>query len=605
MGLTLNAPNSTIKGLAIDSFAADGLLLNGVSGTVISGDYIGVTAAGNAAAGNGTGVYFQNGSHGNVVSGSVVSGNSASGVFITGAGTKANVIAGNKVGTDATGTFAIGNGSAGIYDTNSASNTTIGGTTSGARNIISGNDSDGVFIIGNPGTAVTGTVVEGNYIGTNATGSVALGNGDAGVYLWSTVSRNTVGGTTAAARNVISGNVADGVIMHDGASGNTVEGNFIGTDVTGMHALGNSDGVGIEGGASNNTVGGTAVGARNVISANTTYGVIIGSGTGSITGNVVEGNYVGTDSTGTVALGNGSYGVLILSSASNNIIGGTAAGARNVISANGYDGVFINGNVSAITGNVVEGDYIGTDATGEIALGNGRAGVYLWSAASRTTIGGTTAAARNVISANGADGVIIHNGASGNTVEGNYIGTDAAGSRALGNPYGVAIEGGSINNTVGGTTSGARNVISASSMDGVLIGGGSGAVTGTLVQGNYIGTDVTGSNSLGNSVGVVIANASTNNTIGGTSSGARNIISARQTKGSTSRTPAPPQTWWRGTTLAQTSPAHVRSPTSSAFGSNRARPITRSAERSPVQGTSSRATRPTASRSTMPAPLAT
>ena len=245
-----------------------------------------------------------------------------------------------------------------------------------------------MFIIGNPGTAVTGTVVEGNYIGTNATGSVALGNGDAGVYLWSTVSRNTVGGTTAAARNVISGNVADGVIMHDGASGNTVEGNFIGTDVTGMHALGNSDGVGIEGGASNNTVGGTAVGARNVISANTTYGVIIGSGTGSITGNVVEGNYVGTDSTGTVALGNGSYGVLILSSASNNIIGGTAAGARNVISANGYDGVFINGNVSAITGNVVEGDYIGTDATGEIALGNGRAGVYLWSAASEPPLAG-------------------------------------------------------------------------------------------------------------------------------------------------------------------------------------------------------------------------
>ena len=86
--------------------------------------------------------------------------------------------------------------------------------------------------------------------------------------------------------------------------------------------------------------------------------MIIGSGTGSITGNVVKGTTSGpTDRHG--KLDNGSYGVLTLSSASNNIIGGTAAGARNVISANGYDGVFIKGNVSAITGNVVEGDYIG------------------------------------------------------------------------------------------------------------------------------------------------------------------------------------------------------------------------------------------------------
>ena len=257
MGLTLNAPNSTIKGLAIDSFAADGLLLNGVSGTVISGDYIGITAAGNAAAGNGTGVYFQNGSHGNVVSGSVVSGNSDL-CFFTGAGTKANVIAGNKVGTDATGTFAIGNGSAGIYDTNGASNTTIGGTTSAPA--ISSRATTRMACSSSvtpapqsPAQWSKATIlVQTPWVGS-------LGNGNAGVYLWSTVSRNTVGGTTAAARNVISGNVADGVIMHDGAMATrsrvTLSAQMSLACTSWATRMGWD-----EGGASNNTVGGTAVG---------------------------------------------------------------------------------------------------------------------------------------------------------------------------------------------------------------------------------------------------------------------------------------------------------------------------------------------------------
>jgi hypothetical protein len=112
----------------------------GRPGALISGDYIGVTSAGNAAQGNGTGVYFQNGAHANVVVGCVISGNMNSGVYITGAGTTANVISGNKIGTDATGKFAIANIYAGIYDTNGASNTTIGGTTSGARNITRATD---------------------------------------------------------------------------------------------------------------------------------------------------------------------------------------------------------------------------------------------------------------------------------------------------------------------------------------------------------------------------------------------------------------------------------------------------------------------------------
>ena len=138
-----------------------------------------------------------------------------------------------------------------------------------------------------------------------------------------------------------------------------------------------------------------------------------------------------------------------------------------MISADGEDGVQID--YAGTTGNVVEGDYIGTDATGTVAIGNARAGVYLWSGVSGNMVGGTSLAARNVISANGVDGVIIDLGSTANSVEGNDIGTDVTGSHALGNSYGVVIQRGSVANTVGGTTAGARNVISANKTSGVYI----------------------------------------------------------------------------------------------------------------------------------------
>ncbi len=156
------------------------------------------------------------------------------------------------------------------------------------------------------------------------------------------------------------------------------------------------------------------------------------------TGNVVQGNYIGTDVTGTAALGNYN-GVAVYSAG--NTIGGTTAGAGNIISGNTGDGVLISG--STASGNVVEGNYIGTDYTGSVALGNdagnvviasdrtdNNGGVVIASGASGNTIGGDTAAARNIISGNIGDGIdITGSGANGNTVVGNYIGTDAAGNK--------------------------------------------------------------------------------------------------------------------------------------------------------------------------------
>ena len=173
----------------------------------------------------------------------------------------------------------------GVNLVDGSSDNTIGGTTAAARNIISGNpDNRGVFIGVSEvaGSISSGNVVEGNYIGTDKTGTAALANGYDGVELGTGATGNTIGGTTAAARNVISGNANAGVEI-DGANGNVVEGDYIGTDWTGTVAIGNGTGVEIDTSASGNTIGGVTstpgTGAGNVISGNTDNGVVI-DGTG-------------------------------------------------------------------------------------------------------------------------------------------------------------------------------------------------------------------------------------------------------------------------------------------------------------------------------------
>ena len=174
--------------------------------------------------------------------------------------------------------------------------------------------------------------VEGNYIGTDAAGTQPLGNGS-GVSIQG--NSNTVGGTSPEARNIISGNGVGIFIAFGGVTGNSVMGNYIGTDKGGDDDLGNtSDGVSLGFGVSNNTVGGTDAGARNIISGNGRFGVILGS---SATGNRVIGNYIGTDAAGTIDLGNTDDGVRIEGGASGNSID-----AGNIISGNGGDGVEVN-----------------------------------------------------------------------------------------------------------------------------------------------------------------------------------------------------------------------------------------------------------------------
>jgi titin len=308
-----------------------------------------------------------------------------------------------------------------------------------------------------------GNVVQGNYLGTDVTGTRRMGN-SIGVLIEG--SNNQIGGTTAAERNLISGN-DQGVSIWSG-SNNVMLGNYIGTDVTGTASLGNF--VGLDIGGSNNLIGGTAAGARNVISGNQDAGLKI-EGVGAR----VQGNYIGTDTTGTRALGN-QEGVIIAES--NSLIGGTEAGAGNLISGNRWYGVEIRSR----TGNVVQGNLIGTDVTGTRPLGNAY-GLSIFGP--NNLIGGTEAGAGNVISGNGWDGVYISSPGGGNLVQGNHIGTDVTGTQPLGNGrHGVHIDRYN-NNTIGGEAPGAGNTIAFSGGDGVLVDRGNGnAILGNAIFAN-------------------------------------------------------------------------------------------------------------------------
>ena len=410
-GLHITAGSSTVRGLVINRFGGNGIELVTNGGNVIDGNFIGTDVTGTADLGNiGSGVLL-NGAPSNTVGGTtpgarnVITGNEAGGVRILGNGVTGNVVQGNFIGTDVTGSIVLGNSNEGVLIID-ASDSAIGGTESGAGNIISFNGVAGVRIQGN---GATGNVVQGNLIGTDITGTAALGNRGDGVSIRFSASNNTIGGTTAGARNVISGNDGDGVdIAGPGTDSNAVSGNYIGTTVAGLVALGNSaNGVAIDSGPQFNTIGGTTLGERNLISGNGGNGVIItGSGTSD---NIVSGNFIGADISGSTALPNSGFGVSVKSGASGNTIGGVSPQARNVISGNNSTGIVINS-----AGNAVQGNFIGTDSLGSGALANGGNGILVSltppgtpEVVANTNIGGTESGARNTIAYNGFVGIVV------------------------------------------------------------------------------------------------------------------------------------------------------------------------------------------------------
>ncbi len=385
-----------------------------------------------------------------------------------------NTIVGNLIGTDKFGLLAVPNGT-GISINDSNSNV-VGSLILAERNLISGNTGYGILISGSSGNTITG-----NTIGLKEGGASALPNILGGVLLRWNADNNTIGGSVAAARNVISGNGDNGILL-SASSANSVRGNFIGTASSGTLGIGNEErGIVIWGDSQGNVIGGPAAGDKNVISGNGGAGIHLNS----TQGNVIQGNFIGTDETGMVDLGNAWVGIQLLQGATSNTVGGPNPGERNLISAN-VVGVGISLSASQ---NVVEGNLIGTDITGNAALGNDGYGITVNNTTNLNTIRG------NLISGNVTYGVNLNN-ALNTQVVGNVIGINAAGTAKLPNAGGVTIGYGSQGNMIGGLTEDDANVISGNSAAGVMLFSGADSNT---VEGNLIGTDASGLLELGNS----------------------------------------------------------------------------------------------------------
>ncbi|MGQ9572860.1 MAG: hypothetical protein ACUVX1_02830 [Chloroflexota bacterium] len=310
----------------------------------------------------------------------------------------------------------------------------------------------------------------------NAVKGLEIKNCLVGVMIEAGAQENVIGGSGAGEGNVISGNDEGILIGGAGADNNVVRGNLIGVDASGSGLLANRNGVHIYAEARGNIIGGTGPGDRNTISGNRGVGITIRG-----SANIVQGNYIGTDASGTAAIGNGMEGIWIAPGAQDNVIGGSSAEERNVISGNDLFGLSISG--SGATGNVVKGNYVGVDASGTTALGN-RHGVVLTDGPQDNVIGGSAPGEGNVISANGTGLLIRGPGTSDNTIIGNYIGTDASGSQPVGNALGIWLLKGAHHNVIGGTGSGEGNVIAHNNMAGVQVDGPDSV--GNTIRGNSI-----------------------------------------------------------------------------------------------------------------------
>jgi titin len=377
----------------------------------------------------------------------------------------------------------LGNGGVGISLYGGAETNSIGGTAPGAGNLISANGNDGIQI---SGLGTSYNLVQGNLVGTTRTGSNALGNAFSAVSMFGGPSFNTIGGTTAAARNILSaGTNGAGVYLSDpGTSNNVIQGNHIGTDISGTAPMGNNGvGVVVGSGAASNLIGGTVAGAGNVISANYYDGLqLYGPGTSY---NLVQGNFIGTDKTGSRPLGNGFSALSVFAGALLNTVGGTTAAARNLLSAStNYDGVFL----SAATNNTIQGNYIGTDITGLLPFANGTEGLTLFGASQNNLIGGSAPGAGNVIAASKDRGIFVADpGTSGNLIQGNNIGVGANGTTPLGNALqGIIIDNGAQGNVIGLSVSGsgAGNLIADNVFEGIILYDA--ATVGNTIRGNSL-----------------------------------------------------------------------------------------------------------------------
>ena len=481
--------------------------------------------------------------------GNVISGNSTGPGFFMGFQNVNNTtIQGNKVGVDITGTLALPNGIGITTFTDIATTingTIIGGAALGEGNVISANPGGGVGLQIN----CNNSVIKGNFIGTDITGTIALGNGG-GIGIQG--NNNSIGGSSAVERNIISNNGGSGIYLGPNSSNNSIQGNYIGVDITGTTAMGNANnGIEINGydfgtqtplPSNNNVIGGAIVGERNIISNSGSSSILLNLG---VNDTIIKNNYIGTDVTGSANFGNSNSGIQIqgydftnkiIVPSDRTIIGGINAG--NIISGSGNQGIQLN---LGCNDTIIRGNHIGVDVSGLVGIPNGQQGVQAagfdfnppgtLAPCNNTTIGGAASGERNIISANFNEGIQLNTGVNNTVIKGNYIGVGADGVTALGNiNQGINIFGNdqasSDGTIVGGSAIGEYNIISANGNDGIFLQNN---VNDSIIQGNYIGTDQTATVNLGNGIdGIQIAGSNgspcINNLIGGINTAEKNTI---------------------------------------------------------------------------------
>jgi len=429
----INGSNNNIIGIArsgegqpnlVSGNNSDGIIINSSDFTIIAGNSVGVNSTGDSAIPNRFGIYLDHSSQ-NIIGtdgdgdndaneGNLISGNNQSGLYITNNNSIYNVIAGNKIGTNFDGSASIGNGSVGI--STSGDFTIIGTNGDGISDSLEGN-----LISGNNqaiGLSSIGNRVSGNLIGLDLTGTTDITQSGGGISLGSNSSQNLIGTdgdgqSDDLERNTISG-LSSGISLNESQS-NSIAGNYIGTDISGTFAIpngvntpGGRGAINLINGSNNNIIGTNGDGSGdsaegNLISGNLLRGIVLDGSSN----NVVAGNFIGTDISGSSVLGN-TLGILIKAGSSHNLIGTNGDGTSdffegNVISGSTESsGIQINSSQNQISGN-----YIGTNKSGLVDMGNSSSGILITETVTDILIGGSNQQG-NTIAFNNMTGVLVY-----------------------------------------------------------------------------------------------------------------------------------------------------------------------------------------------------
>ncbi|HEY3978639.1 MAG TPA: hypothetical protein VGM79_15290 [Streptosporangiaceae bacterium] len=497
---------SQLLGLAVDRAGGDGVTLAARSIT-LNGDYIGLNLAGRAAGNRGAGVYVAASSSGNRIGlnpakapgvvANVISANGRNGVVLS--GSSGNTLVANRIGTNAAGTAGIGNGGSGLVLARGAHGNEIGGTAftnpatgqannpTGSKgtvppvfvvpplgNQVSGNGGNGVLI--ESGSARND--LNGNFVGTTASGNGRLGNRRNGVWITGSNSNSLTGckfvNNPFVYYNVVSGNGASGVRITN-SDKTVVQGNFFGSAASNAAVVANRlDGILVDGSSASTQVGGV-IPLGNVSAGNGRNGIEVAGRARSFT---TFNTFGGLHAFGGAAP-NGRDGVLITSSGRGNLI------RTNVMSGNRGNGIELGGSATGVT---VDPDIAGLNTDGNAALPNGGDGLRIDGNAHGNVIGGSLRSVipQDTFSGNAGYGIEITGRAHGNRVTTAFVGTALLGVNAVGNQRGgVLIAGSAAGNFIGLARSPLpANLISGNHGIGVTLARGT---RGNAVLRNFIG----------------------------------------------------------------------------------------------------------------------